>query len=225
MTKILLADDDPDILDLVCFNLERAGYNCVTVSDGMAAVRELENAEIDLAILDIMMPGLNGLEILQRLRSTLENRRLPVVLLTARGEEVDRVVGFELGADDYVTKPFSVRELVLRVQRLLEHAERTPGASVLRCGDIRVDLDRYEASVGGSGVLLTTTEFNLLVYLLKHRGRVVSRDKLLDQVWGYRYTGTTRTVDTHVQRLREKLGESARYILTVRGVGYKIDER
>jgi two-component system phosphate regulon response regulator PhoB len=225
MTKILLADDDPDILDLVCFNLERAGYNCVTVSDGMAAVRELENAEIDLAILDIMMPGLNGLEILQRLRSTLENRRLPVVLLTARGEEVDRVVGFELGADDYVTKPFSVRELVLRVQRLLEHAERTPRANVLRCGDIRVDLDRYEASVGGSGVLLTTTEFNLLVYLLKHRGRVVSRDKLLDQVWGYRYTGTTRTVDTHVQRLREKLGESARYILTVRGVGYKIDER
>lgn len=225
MAKILLADDDPDILDLVCFNLERAGYNCVTVSDGMAAVRELEKAEIDLAILDIMMPGLNGLEILQRLRSTLENRRLPVVLLTARGEEVDRVVGFELGADDYVTKPFSVRELVLRVERLLEHAERTPGANVLRCGDIRVDLDRYEVSVGGSAVQLTTTEFNLLVYLLKHRGRVVSRDKLLDQVWGYRYTGTTRTVDTHVQRLREKLGESARYILTVRGVGYKIDER
>ncbi|GAB4242344.1 MAG: response regulator transcription factor [Acidobacteriota bacterium] len=224
MARILLADDDPDILELVRFNLEKAGWECLAAADGPEAWRVLEAERLDLAILDIMMPGLSGFEILQRLRREPDLQGLPVILLTARGEEVDRVVGFELGADDYVTKPFSVRELVLRVRRLLERVEQTPRSTLLRCDGIVMDLDRHEITVGGEPVHLTTTEFNLLAYLLQNRGRVLTRDHLLDRVWGYRYTGTTRTVDTHMQRLREKLGRASACITTVRGVGYKLEE-
>lgn len=224
MARILLVDDDPDILELVRFNLEAAGWECLTAADGPQAWRLLEEERLDLAILDIMMPGVSGLEILKRLRHDPELQRLPVIILTARGEEADRVIGFYLGADDYVTKPFSVRELVLRVQRMLERQEQIPPSTVLRCNGIVVDVDRYKVTVDGEPVHLTTTEFNLLVCLLRNRRRVMTRDHLLSQVWGYRYTGTTRTVDTHVQRLRRKLGRAAVCIATVREVGYKLEE-
>ncbi len=177
----------------------------------------------DLVVLDIMLPGVSGFELLKRLKYHQSLQRIPVVMLSAKSEEVDRILGLELGADDYVTKPFSVRELVLRIQRVLSRVQADEEPAVIRCGAISLDPDRYEVRVRGEEVRLTTTEFNLLHYLLRNRGRVVTRDRLLEQVWGYRYGGTTRTVDTHVQRLREKLGPEAGCLETVRGVGYRLE--
>ena len=223
MQKILVIDDDQDILDLLCFNLERAEIQCLSALDGASGF-ELAKSELpDLIILDIMMPGFSGIEILKKLKFEPSTNRIPVVMLTARGEEVDRVLGLELGATDYVTKPFSVRELVLRVQNILGRFDQKEEGHLLRCNGITLDSDRYEVRVKGSTIRLTTTEFNLLAYLLSNKGRVLSRDRLLEQVWGYRYGGTTRTVDTHIQRLREKLGTEARCIETVRGVGYRLE--
>lgn len=223
MRKVLVVDDDPDILDLISFNLNRAGFDCTGAPDGTRALENLKKHAPDLLVLDVMMPGINGIELLRHLKYDQVLRRIPVIMLTAKGEEVDRVLGLELGADDYVTKPFSVRELVLRVQRVLDRAGAEENGSVLTCNGIRVDTERYEVRIRGEAVRLTTTEFNLLVYLLRNRGRVISRDRLLEQVWGYRFGGTTRTVDTHVQRLRDKLGPEAAGIETVRGIGYKFE--
>lgn len=223
MQKVLVVDDDQDILDLISFNLSRAGFDCLAAPDGLQALDALQKQSPDLVVLDIMLPGISGIEILRRLRYDQASRRIPVIMLTARSEEVDRILGLELGADDYVTKPFSVRELVLRVQRVLSHSRTEQETSVLRCNGIALDPERYEVRVQGKMVRLTTTEFNLLAYLLHNRGRVISRERLLEQVWGYRYGGTTRTVDTHIQRLREKLGEESACIETVRGVGYRVE--
>ena len=223
MRKILVVDDDQDILELVSFNLEKAGYDCIVEASGERVVDRARRFSPDLMILDIMLPGISGLDILKKVRSEDGLKGIPVIMLTARTEEVDRVLGLELGADDYVTKPFSIRELVLRVQRVLERVGPDDAGPVLKCNGISVDCDRYEVRVNGEPVRLTTTEFNLLAYLIRHKGRVLSRDRLLEQVWGYRYGGTTRTVDTHVQRLRDKLGDEADCIETIRGIGYRME--
>jgi DNA-binding response OmpR family regulator len=223
MQSVLVVDDDPDILDLVSFNVSRAGLECLAASGGDEALRIVQGRKPDLIVLDIMLPGVSGIEILKHLKLEPATRGIPVIMLTAREEEVDRILGFELGADDYVTKPFSVRELVLRIRRLLARTEPPTEAGLLRCAGITLDHERYEVRVRGVTVRLTNMEFNLLAFLLRNKGRVVSRDSLLEQVWGYRYGGTSRTVDTHIQRLRSKLGDESDCIETVRGIGYKMD--
>lgn len=223
MQKVIVVDDDQDILDLVSFNLSRAGFECVTMLEGSNLPGLVQKQPPDLLILDIMLPGTNGLELLKQLNFDERLRNVPVILLTARDEEVDRVLGLELGADDYVTKPFSVRELILRVKRTLDRANPAEEPRLLRCNGITLDSDRYDVQVQGRSVRLTTTEFNLLAHLLRNRGRVMTRDQLLEEVWGFHYDGTARTVDTHIQRLREKLGQLAGCIETIRGVGYKVD--
>ena len=222
MKRILVIDDDQDILDLVAFNLSRNGFRCYTAQRCSSGMDILVNEKPDLVILDIMLPGFNGLSLLEELKNNESTRRIPVIMLTAKGEESDRILGLEMGADDYVPKPFSVRELVLRVQRSLDRVELSGANPRLMCNGITLDFDRYEVKAGGAEVHLTATEFKLLAFLLRNKGRVVSRSRLLEKVWGYNFDGTTRTVDTHIQRLREKLHAVSHGIQTVRGVGYKI---
>jgi two-component system phosphate regulon response regulator PhoB len=224
MEKILVIDDEKDILDLVCFQLNKEGYRVFRAMKGEDGLKLALKEKPDLVVLDIMMPGMNGIEVLKRLKYQRETQGMAVLMLTAKGEELDRVLGFELGAEDYVTKPFSVRELVLRIRAILSRLFPEPETGVpLRCGGIFLDADRHEARVHDTPLRLTTTEFNLLAFLLENRGRVVTRDQLLDKVWGYNYGGMTRTVDTHIQRLREKLGDEGACLQTVRGVGYKLE--
>ncbi len=226
--RILVVDDEPDILDVVAYNLEQAGYRVSAVRDGRSAIAEAERQRPDLVVLDIMLPDLSGMEVCRSLRRSEKTRGVPILMLTARSDEVDRVVGFEVGADDYVTKPFSPRELVLRVRAILRRRASTPGETeeaVLVHGCLTLDVGRHEVEVDGEVVDLTSIEFKLLHDLMSRRGRVQSRDALLDRVWGYATGVETRTVDTHVKRLREKLGRAGAYIETVRGVGYKLSER
>ncbi len=222
--KLLVIDDEEDILELVCFQLNKEGYRVLRSKNGEEGLQLALRERPDLVILDIMLPGLSGIEVLKRLKYQRQTQGIPVLMLTAKGEELDRVVGFELGAEDYVTKPFSVRELLLRIRAILNRL--SPAAetgTVLRCQAISLDNGRHEVRVNEKLLELTTTEFNLLAFLLENQGRVVSRDQLLDKVWGYNYGGMTRTVDTHIQRLREKLGAEGACLQTVRGVGYKLD--
>lgn len=222
MKRILVIDDDQDILDLVAYNLSRNGYRCFTAQKCSSGMDILMTENPDLVILDIMLPGFNGLTLLEELKKNESTRKIPVIMLTAKGEESDRILGLEMGADDYVPKPFSVRELILRVQRSLDRAELSDANPRLICNGIILDFDRYEVKAAGEEVHLTATEFKLLAFLLRNKGRVVSRARLLEKVWGYHFSGTTRTVDTHIQRLRDKLDAVSHGIETVRGVGYKL---
>ena len=222
--KILVVDDEEDILELVSFGLRKEGYRVLGSKNGAEVLQIALKEKPDLVVLDIMLPGLSGIEVLKRLKYQRQTQGIPVLMLTAKGEEVDRVLGFELGADDYLTKPFSVRELVLRIRAILKRlSPATESGTVLRCDAISLDRDRHEVKVGERVLELTATEFNLLAFLLENQGRVVSRDQLLDKVWGYNYGGMTRTVDTHVQRLRDKLDAEGACLQTIRGVGYKLD--
>jgi two-component system phosphate regulon response regulator PhoB len=222
--RILLVDDEPDILELVRFHLEQEGYAVETAATGSAALDSLRRGPPDLAVLDVMLPDLSGTEVLRVLRAQPETRQLPVILLTARTEEVDRVVGFELGADDYVPKPFSPRELVLRIRAILRRRGQGQGdAEVFELGPLRLDAGRHRCAVAGEEVELTAKEFGLLEVMMARPGRVFSRELLLAQVWGDSVHVTPRTVDTHVKRLREKLGAAGDCISTVRGVGYRLD--
>ncbi len=222
--KILVVDDEEDILELVCFGLKKEGYRVLGSKNGEEALQLALKEKPDLVVLDIMLPGLSGIEVLKRLKYNRQTQAIPVLMLTAKGEELDRVLGFELGADDYLTKPFSVRELLLRIRAILRRlSPATQTGTVLECHGISLDRDRHEVRVNAELLELTATEFNLLAFLLENQGRVVSRDQLLDKVWGYNYGGMTRTVDTHVQRLREKLGAEGASLQTVRGVGYKLE--
>ncbi|MFW6052190.1 MAG: response regulator [Myxococcota bacterium] len=223
--RILVVEDERDLAELVAFNLRQAGHQATVVHDGQAALAELRRSPPDLVVLDIMLPDVSGVEVCRRLRRDQGTKHLPVVMLTAKGEEVDRVVGFEVGADDYVVKPFSPRELVLRVEAVLRRAHPRPEGSepeVLTFGALRIDVPAHRVVVDEREVPLTALEFKLLLDLAHRRGRVQSRDALLDRVWGYAAGIETRTVDTHVKRLREKLGPAADYIETVRGVGYRL---
>ncbi len=223
MPAILIVDDERDLLSLLDFNLRQAGFETVLATSGEAALQAIRRRVPDLVVLDLMLPDLSGTEVCRQLKSDPRTRHVPVVMLTAKGEEVDKVVGFELGADDYVTKPFSVRELVLRLRAVLRRSgpgdpERPPAT----LGPLRVDVDAHRAFVDGAEVTLTPLEFKLLTTLMARLGRVQSREQLLEDVWEMSSEVETRTVDTHVKRLREKLGSGRDLLETVRGVGYRL---
>lgn len=210
---------------MVASNLKNAGFTVVAVADGAAALEKARAFSPALIVLDLMLPGLSGLEVCKLLKSDPVTSRIPIVMLTAKAEEIDRILGLELGADDYITKPFSPRELVLRIRSILRRlAPQDEVGDQLAAGDILLDRAKHAVRVKGKPVDLTATEFKLLCLLIERRGRVQSRDKLLNDVWGYESVIDTRTVDTHVRRLREKLGRAADCIETVRGFGYRIGE-
>jgi two-component system, OmpR family, alkaline phosphatase synthesis response regulator PhoP len=223
MSRILVVEDDADIAELIGHYLQRAGHAVERLESGRDVLPHLRRDVPDLIILDLMLPGLDGLMVCQAVRSEPRTAAVPIIMLTARADESDRIVGLELGADDYVTKPFSPKELVARVAALLRRTERrAPPERVLRYGPIVIDADRHVVTVDDREVRLTAKEFLLLQYLILHRGRVLSRDLLLTDVWGYQYTGGTRTVDVHVRRLREKLPVLSGAIETVKQFGYKL---
>jgi two-component system phosphate regulon response regulator PhoB len=222
---ILVVEDEPDILDLITFHLEKAGNVVRKATDGAHGLRMCQKKTPDLVVLDLMLPGMDGKEVLRRIRQDQTIRSTPVLILTAKADEVDRIVGFEIGADDYMTKPFSPRELVLRIEAVLKRVRPTrPAAKLIRSGALLIDPERHRVEIDGKELALTITEFRLVHYLATHAGRVQSRDILLDQVWGYSYEGYSRTVDTHVRRVRKKLGTLRDCIETVRGVGYRYRE-
>ena len=224
--RILIVEDDQDIAQLVARYLDKAGYTTEILASGREALRTIGARVPDLLVLDLMLPHVDGLEICRAVRTNEKTAAVPIIMLTARAEESDRIVGLELGADDYLSKPFSPNELVARVRALLRRARRgAPSADrTIRYGPIVVDAARHTVSTDGTAVTLTAKEFLLLEYLLQHRGRVLSRDVLLTDVWGYRYTGGTRTVDVHVRRLRDKLPLLAGALVTVKQFGYKLLE-
>jgi len=222
LSQILVVEDDPDIAELIGHYLEKAGHQVTRMSSGTMVMPHLRSAGADLVILDLMLPGMDGLLVCQAMRNDAHTADVPVIMLTARGEEADRIAGLELGADDYVTKPFSPKELVARVAARLRRTPAGRSTDVVRYGDIIIDVDRHVVTAGGGDVKLTAKEFLLLRYLVQHRGRVLSRDVLLTDVWGYQYTGGTRTVDVHIRRLREKLPVLNDAIETVKQFGYKL---
>ncbi len=219
---ILVVDDEPDAVELVAFNLKAAGFNVATADDGEEALKKGRALLPALIVLDVMLPEIDGLEVCKILRRDPATAAIPILMLTAKAAEVDRVLGLELGADDYLTKPFSPRELVLRVKNLLRRGQAAEASQEqIRIGDLFVDVPGHVAKVKGKEVELTATEFKLLVLLAQRRGRVQTRDHLLRDVWEYTAEVDTRTVDVHMRRLREKLGSAARHIETIRGVGYR----
>ena len=225
MQKILIIEDEIDLAELLAFNLQQAGFATTQAHDGASGLTEALTHPPDLIILDLMLPGLLGTEVCRRLRQERAMAGVPVLMLTARGEESDRVTGFEVGADDYVVKPFSVKEVVLRVKALLRRGGDSPAAgATLLIGPLAIEVERHLVTVDGVPVELTTLEYKLLLTLAERRGRVQSRDGLLQDVWGYNYAGDTRTVDTHITRLRTKLGIAGALIRTLRGFGYKLEE-
>jgi two-component system phosphate regulon response regulator PhoB len=223
--KILVVDDEPEAVELVEFNLQQAGYAVVTAADGAEALSKARASQPSLIVLDLMLPEVDGLEVCKMLRRDPATAGIPIVMLTAKAAEIDRVLGLELGADDYITKPFSPRELVLRVKKLLQRDHNTAEEqNKLAFGDLLVDVPRHIVSWRGKSIDLTATEFKLLTVLAQRRGRVQSREQLLRDVWEYNSLVDTRTVDTHMRRLREKLGPAAKLLDTVRGVGYRFVE-
>lgn len=222
MAKILVVDDEPDAVELVEFNLKNAGFEVITAGDGAEAMKKARAALPDLVILDVMIPEVDGLEVCKLLRRDAVTSGIPILMLTAKAAEIDRVLGLELGADDYVTKPFSPRELMLRVKGLLRRREATEVKTErMEVGDLVLDVPTHTVTVNDKRIDLTATEFKLLTILAQRRGRVQSRDQLLKDVWEYDNVIDTRTVDTHMRRLREKLGKAAKHLDTVRGVGYR----
>jgi len=226
--RILIVEDEADLSAIISYNLERDGYSVRTALNGKSALEELAREPLpDLVLLDLMLPDMTGTQICRGLREDARTRHLPIIMVTAKGEEVDRVVGFELGADDYVVKPFSVRELMLRVRAVLRRSEASDASEeeALAFGRLLVDESAHRVWVDDHEMKVTALEFRLLVTLLTRKGRVQTRERLLEDVWGYDAEVTTRTVDTHVKRLREKLGAAGEYIETVRGVGYRFREK
>ena len=221
---ILIVEDERDVVDLLALNLRKAGFAISTATDGATGLQKARNEKPTLVILDLMLPKMPGLEICKILKSDPATRQTPIMMLTAKAEEIDRIVGLEFGADDYVTKPFSPREVILRIKAILRRAESGPEDERLSAGSIVIDPARHEVFVGGKRVNLTGLEFKLLRTLMQRRGRVQTRDRLLNDVWGYEAVIDTRTVDTHVRRLRKKLGKAADTIESVRGFGYRLRE-
>jgi DNA-binding response OmpR family regulator len=219
-STILVVDDEAEICDLVSYNLAREGYKVVAEHDGEAGLERVFKAPPDLLVLDLLLPKLSGLEVLDAIRSEPRTKHLPVLVLTARGTEMDKLVGFERGADDYLTKPFSPKELVARVSAILRRSRGEEPLAPTKIGPLQFDRERHQAFLHNREIHLTPTEYRLLEYLLQRPGRVFSREQLLDKVWGLGYFGETRTVDVHIRRLRAKLGKDAGLIRTVTGVGY-----
>lgn len=225
MATILVVDDEEPLQELLSFNLEKEGYKVTVAKDGAEALERVITDNPDLMVLDIMLPGMDGLEVCRQLRQNPRYRELPVIMLTAKGEEIDKVLGLELGADDYMTKPFSPRELLARIKARLRRSQNTgDSGELINRGDLRIDLHRFQAYIRDEEIELTPKEFELLRVLAARPGRVYSRDELLESVWGYEYAGDTRTVDVHVRHLRQKIENdpsSPDYIETLRGVGYR----
>jgi two-component system phosphate regulon response regulator PhoB len=220
--KILVVDDEPDALEVLGFKLKEAGYAPLYAKDGARAIATARDERPALIVLDLMLPAVDGLEVCKILRRDPGTAAIPIIMLTARAGEMDRVLGLELGADDYVTKPFSPRELVLRIKKLLGRVKSADDSlAMLQVGDLEIDVPQHRVSVSGKPVDLTATEFKLLEVLARRRGRVQTRDRLLQDVWGYENPIDSRTVDTHMRRLREKIGGAADYLETIRGVGYR----
>ena len=223
--RILIVEDDKHISKLVKFNLEKAGYECTVAATGEKALEALDDRPVDLIILDIMLPGMDGFGICRAIKEKEKLKNIPIIMLTAKGEEVDRIVGLELGADDYIVKPFSPRELVLRVKAILKRGKvEEVKKDILSAGDIIVDIPKHKVTVKEKPIDLTQMEFKLLVTLMERRSRVQTRERLLSDVWDMGTGVDTRTIDTHVKRLREKLGKSGSLIETIRGLGYKFKE-
>jgi len=222
--SILVVEDEKDILELVGYNLEQEGYHILKAADGEAALNLARKKHLDLIVLDLMLPKLSGTEVCKTLKKNEETANIPIIMLTAKTEEIDRVLGFELGADDYVTKPFSPRELVLRVKAVLKRTKEKRVSDIFTIDALTIDIPKHLASIDDMPLVLTPTEFKLLLTLAEQRGKVLTRDTLLDTVWGYDYSGFNRTVDTHVRRLRSKLGKMGDSIETVRGLGYRFKE-
>lgn len=226
MPKIMIVDDEEPIRELLKFNLEKAGYNVRLAKDGVECIRLIEKECPDLLVLDLMLPEMDGLNVCRLLRQQQTFRDLPIIMLTAKGEEIDKVLGLELGADDYLTKPFSPRELLARINACLRRVK--PAAKdkdLLAYGELQIDTQRYLVYLRGKEIELTPKEFELLKMMALHPGKVYSRDELLEQIWGYEYTGDTRTVDVHVRHLRQKIEEdpsNPRFIETLRGIGYRL---
>jgi len=222
--KILIVEDERDLAELLAFNLEKEGYQTLVALDGRTGLERVRTEKPDLIILDLMLPEVNGIDFCKHLRKQESTAALPVIMVTAKGEEIDKVVGFEVGADDYLVKPFSTRELLLRIKAVLRRtvADDGSGKSIL-IGPLMVDTVRHRVTVNNEEVVLTSTEFKLLLTLAERLGRMQSREHLLSHVWGYNHTADTRTVDTHITRLRSKLGDAGEMIKTVRGFGYKME--
>ena len=223
---ILAVDDEVHILELLSFNIEASGYRVVTASTGEDALVVCAHERPALILLDVMLPGIDGMEVCRKLKGSPATADIPIIMLTAKGDEVDKILGLELGADDYITKPFSVRELIARIKALLRRsAPQNEDDGVLHAGSITIDVGSYEAFRNEEKLSLTLKEFELLKLLVMSRGKVLTRDFLLDRIWGYEFYGETRTVDVHIRHIRQKLGEDSHYIETVRGVGYKFNDR
>jgi phosphate regulon transcriptional regulator PhoB len=221
---ILVVDDEADLVELVSYNLNKEGFIVDSAADGEAALSKLRKGKYDLVVLDLMLPGIQGIELCRILRNDPKTASLPIIMLTAKGEEIDRIVGLEIGADDYVTKPFSPRELVARVKAVLRRSKEKPVTDkLLKVGELEIDKERYNVSIKGKAVKLSATEFKLLLYLAERKGRVFSREQLLDAIWRDEAFVEPRTVDVHVRRLRSHIEEdpaNPRYIKTMRGIGY-----
>lgn len=223
--KILVVDDESEAVELVEFNLKQAGFEVVTAADGEEAVKKAKASLPALVVLDLMLPEIDGLEVCKLLRRDATTAKIPILMLTAKAAEIDRVLGLEIGADDYVTKPFSPRELILRIKKILDRGQsKNESRETMRYGELQIDIPKHRASWKGKPFDLTATEFKLLTILAQRAGRVQSRDTLLRDVWEYDSMIDTRTVDTHMRRLREKLGGASKYLDTVRGVGYRFVE-
>ncbi|MDE2038956.1 MAG: response regulator transcription factor [Elusimicrobia bacterium] len=222
MARILVVEDEANLARLLRYNLEKEGHQVIVCSDGESGLEAFRSRKPELVILDVMLPKLDGFDFCRVVRADCAT---PILMLTARKSELDRVLGLELGADDYVTKPFSVRELMARVKAILRRASKDDGRAVMRAGSLELDLDRHEARLGGKPFSIRAKEFEFLKCLLQAKGRVLTRDELLERVWGYDESMEidTRTVDQHIARLREKLGAEARRIVTIKGVGYRLD--
>jgi two-component system phosphate regulon response regulator PhoB len=228
MKKVVIVEDEKDLAELLAFNLENDGYSVTCIHDGRLGLDRITADIPDLILLDLMLPGMLGTDVCKALRKDTRTAGIPIIMITAKGDEIDRVVGFEVGADDYIVKPFSMREVLLRVKAVLRRQENetgpAPSSGMLALGDILIDKQRHTVTSQGIDIELTSTEFKLLLHLVEKRGYVQSRERLLENVWGYNNVGDTRTVDTHVTRLRSKLGVPGDIIKTVRGFGYKIEE-
>ena len=223
--KILIIEDEKDIVELIAHYLEKDGFKTISASDGAKGLELVKEKSPDMVILDLMLPKIDGIEVCKRIKSDTKSASTPIIMLTAKGEETDRIIGLELGADDYITKPFSPRELVARIKAIFRRTEKKEeGKKVYQFKNLTLDLDSHEVRINDKDVNLTSKEFWLLEALLRNKERVLTRDKLLNDIWGYDYYGTTRTVDVHIRRLREKLPDIAKYIVTVKQLGYKFKE-
>lgn len=222
--KILVVDDEEHIIELIKFNLESLGYKVITASNGIDAVKVAKEELPSLILLDLMLPGKDGYDVCKDIRKEAPMANIPIIMITAKGEELDKILGLELGADDYITKPFSVRELLARVKAVLRRTAAVVNEQIYKFGEISIDFQKHEILKNDEKLDLTLKEFELLEMLVKNKGRVMTRDYLLDKIWGYEYIGETRTVDVHIRHLRQKIEEDdkkPRYIETIRGIGYR----